>query len=71
MSSPEPDLSDVPGRIKHMLRKMIQSADLSTLTTRLCKEFVKEQFEEQGEEVSVVYEQLIQYTIYKEVSRRG
>ena len=69
--SPEPDPSDIPGRIQHMLRKMIQTADLTTLTSRLCKEHIKEQFGEQGEAVSVEHKQLIKDTINYEVARRG
>jgi len=68
--TPEPEASDVPGRIKYLLRKMIQTADLQTLTSRLCKEHIKQQFGEDGEAVAAEHKQLIKDTIDFEVNRR-
>ena len=36
----------VPGRIKFLLKKLIKVADLQMLTTWVCKEHIKESFEE-------------------------
>jgi hypothetical protein len=61
---------NVPGRVKYLLRKMIQTSDLETLTARLCKEHVWEQFGAKGEAVLSAHKQLIKDTIDKEVQRR-
>ena len=49
---------------------MIQTADLQTLTSRLCKEHVREQFGAGGEVLSA-HKQLIKATIDQEVQRRN
>jgi len=69
--TPEPEASDVPGRIKYLLRKMIQTADLQTLTSRKCKEHIREQFGSEGEAVLSAHKQLIKDTIDQEVQRRN
>ena len=69
--TPEPEASDVPGRIKYLLRKMIQTADLQMLTSRLCKEHIQEQFGSEGEAVLSAHKQLIKATIDQEVQRRN
>ena len=70
-STPEPDPNDVPGRIKFLLKKMIKVADLQMLTTRLCKEHIKESFGELGEEVCAEFKTLIKQTIDEEVQNRA
>ena len=40
------------------LRQMIQTADLQTLSSRLCKEHVREQFGAEGEAMICAHEQL-------------
>jgi hypothetical protein len=52
------------------LRQMIQTADLQTLSSRLCKEHVREQFGAEGEAMICAHEQLIKDTIDQEVTRR-
>jgi len=69
--TPGTEASDVPGRIKYLLRQMIQTADLQTLTSRLCKEHVREQFGAEGEAVLSAHKQLIKDTIDQEVQRRN
>ena len=54
-----------------MLRKMIETADLTVITSRMCKEYVKEQFGEDGEVVCLEHKALIKATIDSEVNRRG
>lgn len=69
-ASPEPEVSDVPGRIIFLLRKMIQTADLTTLTSRGCKAHIRESFED-GDAVLQEHKQLIKDTIDVEVHKRG
>ena len=64
------EASDVPGRIKYLLRKLIQTADLKTLTSRMCKEHIREQIGTEGEAVLSAHKQLIKDTIDQEVQRR-
>jgi hypothetical protein len=47
----------------HVLRKLIQNADLHTLTSRMCKEHVREQLGAEGEAVLSAHTQLIKDTI--------
>ena len=69
-ATPEPAADDVPGRIKYLLRKMIQKADLTALTSRGCKAHIKESFEN-GDAVCAEHKALIKATIDWEVSLRG
>lgn len=50
---------------------MIQKADLQTLTSRLCKEHIKESFGEDGDAIVKEYKALIKTTIDEEVQGRG
>jgi len=59
----EPEASDLKGRIKYLLRKLIQNADLQTLTSRMCKEHVREQLGAEGEAVLSAHRQVIKDTI--------
>jgi hypothetical protein len=68
---PEPEPDDIPGKIKYYLHHMIQVADLHSLTTRLCKEHIKEKFGEQGDAVCAEHKTLIKTTIDLEVQKRG
>jgi len=66
----EPDPSDVPARIKFLLSRLIKTADLQTLTTKLCKAHVRESFEN-GESIVTEYKELIRETIHEETQKRG
>ena len=61
----------IQGRIKYLLRKMIETADLRSVTIRMCKEHIKQQFGEDGEAVCREHKALIMATIDSEVNRRG
>jgi hypothetical protein len=67
-ADPEPDLSDVPARIKFLLRRMIRTGDLMTLTVRQCKQRVEESFEN-GEAIVREYKQMIMATIDEEIQQ--
>ena len=53
-------------RIKYLLSKLIQTADLLTLTPNMCMEHIKKQFGDDGESVVLVHKQLIMDTIVSE-----
>ena len=65
----EPDPSDVPARIKFLLSRLIKTADLKTLTTKMCMAHVRESFEN-GESIVTEYKQLIRETIHEETQKR-
>ena len=67
----ELDTKDVPDRIKFLLEKLISVGDLYTLTTRLCKEYIKEHFGERGDQVCFEFKTLIEQTINEEVQKHG
>lgn len=58
-------------RIKFLLEELISVGDLHTLTTRLCKERIKEHFGERGDQVCFEFKTLIKQTIHTEVQKRA
>jgi len=61
--------TSVSAKIKSLLRNMIKTADLLTVTPRLCKEHLKKSFED-GDAVCEKHKKLIRATINREVVRR-
>lgn len=65
---PETDPTDVPARIKFLLRGFIRAGDMTTLTGRQCKKHVQESFEN-GASIVREYKRLIKAIIDEEIHR--